>query len=273
MRNARYYRTVLGLLLGSWILSGCATTTTPHESDPFEGFNRSIFAFNEGVDKAILKPVAKGYKAITPKPVNKGVTNFFSNLDDVIVIANDLLQFKFKQAASDTGRVLLNSTVGLLGLIDVASEFELPKHNEDFGQTLGYWGVGSGPYLVLPLLGPSSARDTVGLGVDVFLDPRLYYTGTPQGLSSNHVIYASEAVKKVDMRADFLEVEKVVEVAALDKYSYYREAYLSRRNYLVYDGNPPQNEDIGDIFDDEDDEDFDEDEEDEDEEDEEDEDE
>ncbi|HIE00243.1 MAG TPA: VacJ family lipoprotein [Thiotrichaceae bacterium] len=263
MRNACYYKSVLGLLLGAWIFSGCATTASTHESDPFESFNRSIFAFNEGVDKAILKPVAKGYKAVTPKPVNKGVTNFFSNLDDVIVIANDLLQFKFKQAASDTGRVLLNSTVGLLGLIDVASEFELPKHNEDFGQTLGYWGVGSGPYLVLPFLGPNSARDTVGLGVDVFLDPRFYYTGSPSGLTSDHVIYASEAVKKVDMRADFLELEKVTEVAALDKYSYYRGAYLSRRDYLVYDGNPPRDENLDDLFDDEDEEDFDEDEEDE----------
>jgi len=262
MRNACYYKSVLGLLLGAWIFSGCATTASTHESDPFESFNRSIFAFNEGVDKAILKPVAKGYKVVTPKPVNKGVTNFFSNLDDVIVIANDLLQFKFKQAASDTGRVLLNSTVGLLGLIDVASEFELPKHNEDFGQTLGYWGVGSGPYLVLPFLGPNSARDTVGLGVDVFLDPRLYYTGSPSGLTSDHVIYASEAVKKVDMRADFLEVEKVVEVAALDKYSYYREAYLSRRDYLVYDGNPPRDENLVDLFDDEEDEEDDDDEED-----------
>jgi len=249
MQNAMYYKSVLGLLLLSGLISGCATTAD--NPDPFEKFNRGVYAFNDGIDKVVLKPVAETYKAITPEPVDKGVTNFFSNLDDVIVVANDLLQLKFKQAASDAGRLLLNSTVGLLGFVDVASEFYLPKHEEDFGQTLGYWGIGSGPYLVLPFLGPSSVRDTVGRGADFFLDPRTYATGE----KVRYVIIGTGGVKAIDTRADLFGAEKILDAAALDKYSYIRDAYLARRNYLVYDGDPPQDDDDDDdFFDDEDDE-------------------
>jgi phospholipid-binding lipoprotein MlaA len=242
---------VLCLFLFSWsTVSGCATSTTAQ--DPFESFNRGIFAFNEGLDKVVLKPVAKGYKAIMPEPINQGVTNFFSNLDDVIVIANDLLQFKLTQAASDTGRILLNSTVGFLGFFDVASKVGLNKHDEDFGQTLGYWGLGNGPYLVLPLFGPSSARDAFGLGTDTFLDPLYYYAGSTSGVKTA-VPYAT---KVVDERSDLLAAEKVLDTAALDKYTYLRDAYLARREYLVYDGNPPEDQaDDLDLFDDEEDED------------------
>ena len=248
MQNTNFSKYILGILLVSWIMTGCATPTT-HEADPFENFNRGVFAVNDGIDKIVLKPVAETYTTLVPESVDTGITNFFSNINDVIVVANDLLQLKFKQAAADTGRVVLNSTVGLLGFFDVASEFGLPKHLEDFGQTLGYWGVGDGPYLVLPFLGPSSVRDTVGLGADIFLDPRYYVGGSREA----RVIFASEAVNKVDMRADLMDMEEVLNVAALDKYSYLRDAYLARRNYLVYDENPPLDEDDDDIFGDDDD--------------------
>ena len=251
MRNPIYYKSVLGLLLLSWLVSGCATTAN-NEADPLEKFNRGVFAFNEGVDKAVVKPVAKTYKAIVPDPVDQGVTNFFSNIGDIVVVANDLLQFKFKQAASDTGRFFLNSTVGLLGFVDVASELGLPKHNEDFGQTLGYWGVDSGPYLVLPVLGPSSPRDAFGWGADSFLDPLFYATSSPSIIDPAYL--GPYAVKGVDTRADLLGAEKILGIAALDKYSYIRDAYLARREYLVYDGEPPES-DEDDLFDDDDDDD------------------
>ncbi len=242
MLNTTFYKLLLGQLLLLWVISGCATTT--HNADPLEPFNRAIFVFNDGLDKTMLKPLANVYKTIVPKPVNKGVSNFFSNLGDVVVIANDLLQFKFKQAASDTGRVLVNSTVGLLGFIDVATKLNLPKHDEDFGQTLGYWGVGNGPYLVLPLFGPSSIRDGLGQGADTFLDPLFYYTASQVDASA----LAPYVLKGVDDRAGLLELETVLDAAALDEYSYMRDAYLARREYLVYDGNPPQQDE--DIFDD-----------------------
>ena len=251
MRNPIYYKSVLGLLLLSWLVSGCATTAN-NDVDPLEKFNRGVFAFNEGVDKVVVKPVAKTYKAIVPDPVDQGVTNFFSNIGDIVVVANDLLQFKFKQAASDAGRFFLNSTVGLLGFVDVASELGLPKHNEDFGQTLGYWGVDSGPYLVLPVLGPSSARDAFGWGADSFLDPLFYATGSPSIIDPAYL--GPYAVKGVDTRADLLGAEKILGIAALDKYSYIRDAYLARREYLVYDGEPPES-DEDDLFDDDDDDD------------------
>ncbi|MFK5969634.1 MAG: VacJ family lipoprotein [Candidatus Marithrix sp.] len=253
MLNLNYYKPFLSLLFLAWFVSGCSTV--PKENtDPFEKINRGIFAFNKTIDKAILKPISKGYQAVTPEPINKSITNFFSNINDINVIINDLLQFKFKQAASDSGRVLLNSTFGLLGFIDLASRFDIPKHNEDFGQTLGYWGVDSGPYVMLPFLGPSSGRDAIGVGIDVFLDPRFYYTGKPMGMTSTHASWSSELVNKIDMRADLLEMEKALEKAAMDEYAYLRNAYLARRNYLVYDGDPPQTEEDAfedDLFDDE----------------------
>ncbi|RKZ75688.1 MAG: VacJ family lipoprotein [Gammaproteobacteria bacterium] len=241
MRNLSYYQSVFGVMLLSYVISGCATPPT-HNPDPFENFNRGVFAFNEGVDQIVVKPVAETYKGIVPDPVDRGVTNFFSNLDDIVVIANDLLQFKFKQAASDSGRFFINSTVGLLGFIDVGTELGLSKHNEDFGQTLGYWGIKSGPYLVLPFLGFSSTRDVVGLGTDLLLEPTFYYA-TSITSSTGQAILAGEAIKGVDTRADALELDALIQTAALDKYSYIRDAYLARREYLVYDGNPPLEDD------------------------------
>lgn len=237
MQKMTSYRSVFGLFLLSWLVSGCATTA--NNPDPLEKMNRTIFAFNDGVDTVVVKPVAEAYQTVVPNQVNKGVTNFFSNLGDVAVIANDLLQFKFKQAASDSGRFFLNSTVGLLGFVDVASEFGLPKHEEDFGQTLGYWGINSGPYLVLPIFGPSSTRDAFGLGADSFLDPLFYATGNTSDTLVDPAYLVPYAIKGVDTRADLLGAEKILEVAALDKYTYIRDAYLARRKYLVYDGMPP----------------------------------
>ena len=229
------------------LLSGCASNPS-HRADPLENFNRGVFAFNDGVDKILLKPVAESYAAITPEPVDKGITNFFSNLNDIIVLANDLLQLKLRQAASDTGRLVLNSTVGLLGFMDVATSLGMPKHEEDFGQTLGYWGIESGPYLVLPFFGPSTLRDTIGRGVDIIFDPRVYYANAAGEESTNFVIGAN-TIETIDFRSDLSETERILQAAALDHYSYIRDAYLARRQYLVYDGNPPEEESEKEVFD------------------------
>ena len=225
---------LIGLFVGI-LLTGCATS--PDNPDPYENINRKIFAFNKDVDNAILKPIAETYKTVTPEAIDRGVTNFFSNLNDVVVVINDLLQFKFKQAASDTGRFLVNTTVGVLGFADIATEFGLEKHYEDFGQTLGHWGVQSGPYIMLPFFGPSSGRDFVGRGVDLLFDPRLYIQ---TDASTRNFVLATNVLEAVDMRADLLGVEDVVETAAVDEYSYIRDAYLQRREFLVYDGDPPE---------------------------------
>jgi phospholipid-binding lipoprotein MlaA len=191
-----------------------------------------MFSFNRTIDNAVLKPVAKGYKAVTPKFVDIGISNFFSNLGDVVVIANDLLQLNPEQAAQNTLRLSVNSTLGLLGLIDIATPMGLPKTYEDFGQTLGYWGVGEGYYLILPLLGPSSTRDVFQYPVDYFFYPVSYVDPTSDRL-------ALRAVELIDFRADLLPADRALE-DALDPYIFLREAYLERRRNLVHDGNPPE---------------------------------
>ncbi len=224
--------TRLFLLLVSLMLGGCASTHH-NPKDPFEPFNRGVYQFNETVDKAIVKPAAKGYNAVMPVPGKVMVSNFFSNLDDVIVIINDLLQLKIVNAISDGGRIVVNTTVGLYGLVDVASHVGLEKHNEDFGQTLGYWGVGSGPYLVIPLFGPSSIRDGVGL----FADSRASVLRRVKHVDTRNQSYATNLLSK---RADLLGKEKVLDEAMIDRYSFTRDAYLQRRRSLIYDGNPPR---------------------------------
>ena len=220
------------IILASLILGGCASTsTTPNPSDPFEGFNRGMYSFNDALDRAVLKPVAKGYKAALPDRARKMVHNFFSNIDDIFVTGNDLLQLKFKQAASDFTRVWVNSIFGVFGLFDVADNLE--KHNEDFGQTLGYWGVGSGPYLVLPLLGPSSLRDGTGLAVDS-------YYGVIENIEDIPVRNSLWATNKIDLRAQLLDTETIIEGTVVDRYSFIRDGYLMRRQSLVYDGDPPR---------------------------------
>lgn len=222
------------LALCALLLGGCATNGDPR--DPLEPLNRGIYQFNDAVDRGVMKPVAKGYKAVLPQPVRTGVGNFFSNLDDVVVLLNDLLQFKFGQAASDFSRLVWNTSVGVLGLIDVATPMDLPKHNEDFGQTLGRWGVGNGPYLVLPLLGPSNLRDTVGLVVDYRVDP-VYQQ---DDMADRNTAIVLRAIHK---RSVLLGAEDVVREGALDPYSFVRDAYLDRRRNLIYDGKPPKDED------------------------------
>lgn len=219
------------LLLASLIFSGCASSPNANPRDPYEGFNRGMYKFNDALDRAILKPVTKGYKAVMPDPAEKMVHNFFSNIDDIFVTANDLLQFKFKQAAHDFTRVWVNTIFGVFGLFDVAHGIE--KHNEDFGQTLGAWGVGSGPYIVLPFLGPSSVRDGVGTGVDS-------YYGLIENMDDVALRNSLYGTSKIDQRAQLLDAEQVIEGTVVDRYSFIRDAYLMRRRSLVYDGDPPR---------------------------------
>lgn len=211
------------------LVSGCAHN---NPRDPLEPFNRGVYAFNDAVDSVVFKPIATGYQAVLPQFVRTGVSNFFSNLDDVTVALNSVLQFKIVQAISDTGRFLINTTVGLLGLIDVATYLGLEKHNEDFGQTLGYWGMGDGPYLVLPILGPSSLRDGVGRIVDAQTD---LVRREDHVRTRNRLLFT----RAISNRARLLESEKVIDVAAIDRYAFVRDAYLQRRRSLVHDGNPP----------------------------------
>lgn len=231
-------------LLG--FLSGCATTT--QQADPLEPLNRGIYAFNGDMDQMVLKPLAESYKAVLPSPARTGISNFFSNLDDVVVIVNDLLQLKFSQVISDSGRFLVNTTAGLLGVLDVSTSLGMPKHHEDFGQTLGYWGVPQGPYVVLPFFGPSNFRDVAGRVGDFFTDPRIYYT---DNADVRRFYWSTNTLKVIDVRAQLLDVQKVVDAAAIDEYSFVRDAYLQSREYLVHDGTPPQvKSEEADLFDD-----------------------
>lgn len=220
------------LLLVSLALAGCASTSN-NPKDPLESFNRSVYYFNDTVDSAVVKPVAHGYNAVVPGPVKLMISNFFSNLNDITVAINNLLQLKITKAASDCGRVVINSTVGLFGIIDIATPVGLKKHNEDFGQTLGYWGVGSGPYLMLPFLGPSSIRDGIGLATDSTTD-------VVWRIDPVNVRNWTATTRAVDTRADLLDKEKVLDAAAVDRYAFIRDSYLQRRRSLVYDGDPPR---------------------------------
>lgn len=212
-------------------LGGCASVPAEsvHPRDPWEGYNRAMFQFNDAVDRAVLKPVAQGYEQALPQPVRNSVGNFFSNLNDVVVLLNNLLQAKPHDAAADLTRLIMNSTWGVFGLFDVATPMGLAKNNEDFGQTLGAWGVASGPYLVLPLLGPSTLRDAPARVVDNLSSPLYHYDETAQR-------NALAGVKLVDMRAGFLPTERALESMVTDRYVALRDAYLQRRDFLVRDG-------------------------------------
>lgn len=224
--------TVLALALGmAMLLGGCATTAG--NKDPMEGFNRTMFAFNEGLDAAIIRPVAKGYEFVAPTFVRTGVTNFFSNVADVFIAVNNLLQGKPVEAASDAGRFLVNSTVGIFGLLDVATEWGLEKHDEDFGQTFGRWGMDTGAYLFLPVFGPRDVRDGIGLVFDIAADPLV-------NINDMSVRNSLAALYLINNRAMLLPADKIIDEAALDKYSYLRDAYLQRRRSLVFDGRPPK---------------------------------
>jgi len=194
--------------------------------DPLEGWNRTVFSFNETLDRYLLKPVAKGYDFVTPQFVDNGISNIFSNLGEVRNLVNNLLQLKGGEAVDDLGRFAINSTVGLVGFFDVASKWGLEKNQEDFGQTLATWGVNDGPYLMLPLLGPATVRDGVGRISDSFLLPQTY-------IEDNKVRLAVRGTNVVDARSDLLATEELIEG---DKYSFIRDIYLQRRDYLINDG-------------------------------------
>ncbi len=212
---------------------GCATTGEADPRDPFEPFNRAVYRFNEAVDEAVAKPVATAYRDVLHEEIRGRVRNFFSNLGDLWIGANDFLQGKFQEGVEDWARFAFNSTFGLLGIHDVASDMGLEKRNEDFGQTLGYWGVGAGPYLVLPILSSSTVRDAFGTGVDMYVDPLGEF-------SPNRLRNSAIALRLVNARADLLDASRILEQAALDKYVFQRDAYFQRRRSLVYDGRAPR---------------------------------
>jgi len=214
-------------------LTGCATTAN-NPKDPYEGFNRAMFSVNEGID-VVVKPVAQGYDTVTPRLVKAGIGNFFGNIADVWTALNNFLQGKGVAGVSDFGRVLVNTTIGIAGIFDVASEMGFEKHSEDFGQTLGVWGVGDGAYLFWPVLGPRTTRDTFGVAVDMYADPIPRIDNVP-------VRNTLMGLRFIDTRAALLPADKVVEQAAFDKYNYIRDAYLQNRRSVIHDGNPPAEE-------------------------------
>lgn len=225
------------------LISGCATAPPGERNvDPFENVNRGFYQFNRDFDRAFLEPAADAYVEVTPRPIRTSVSNFFDNLGYLNVILNDFLQGKVKQGFWDTSRFVLNSTVGLAGLFDVATAVGLEEHNEDFGQTLGVWGAGSGPYLVLPLLGPSTVRDAPGIPVTAVSSPLFY-------VDQVAVTAPTGALGAVDVRARGIGAFQFIEEAALDPYVFTREAYLQRRTFLIYDGNPPRPEFFEEEFD------------------------
>ena len=221
------------VLLSLSFLGGCATT---NPRDPLEPMNRAIYSFNDGVDTVLFKPLAEGYRAVLPGFARTGISNFFANINDVLIALNNLLQGKIVNAVSDIGRVLVNTTIGVLGFMDIATEFGLEKHNEDFGQTMGYWGIGDGAYLVLPFLGPSNVRDGIGKLVDFKTDPITYVNS----MQARNILWG---VRIISNRAELLDTSKILETAALDPYEFLRDAYLQRRRNLVHDGSPPPDKD------------------------------
>ena len=224
-------KTIL-LIASTTLLVGCASTGAP-PADPMEGFNRATFKFNDAVDGAVLKPIAQGYQAVTPAFARAGISNAFSNVGDVSNSVNNLLQGKPAKALSDVGRLLVNSTLGILGLFDVATPMGLEKSNEDFGQTLGKWGVGSGPYVVLPLMGPSTLRDALGRWPDSQL-------GLNKQIDHVRTRNVTTGVELINLRAELLNASRTLDEASLDKYQFLRDAYLQRRLNQVKDGKVSQ---------------------------------
>ena len=222
----------------SVLLTGCATTPYTDPRDPWESWNRKVQSFNDGVDDYAMKPVAKGYNWVMPDFANTAVSNVFSNIDDIGVTINDFLQGKFSQSGMDASRFIVNTTAGIGGLIDVATMIDLPKHKEDFGQTLGFWGIPPGPYLVLPFFGPSSPRGVAGLAGDAAMNP-ITYIGSP------YISAGIFAVHAIDTRANNLATEKIADEAAVfGRYEFFRDAYIAQREYLVLDGNVPEDDEF-----------------------------
>jgi phospholipid-binding lipoprotein MlaA len=226
-----FKRALLTASAVAFVSSPLMAETNPN--DPYEGFNRTMFSVNEVVDSVIAKPLAKGYDAAVPLPVKASVGNMFGNAGDLWIGANDAMQGKLGDAGVDFSRLLINSTLGIFGLFDVASELGFDKHEEDFGQTLAVWGVRDGGYLFWPVIGPRTVRDTAGFAVDSSVDP-VRRMGPVSARNS------MLAVRLVDVRASLLPADKIVEEAAIDKYAYIRDAYLQRRRNQIFDGRPPR---------------------------------
>jgi phospholipid-binding lipoprotein MlaA len=222
------------------LLGACATTMPPdagrNPADPWERYNRNMFAFNDAVDRAVLKPIAQGYETIVPQPVRTCVSNFFANIEDVPIALNNLLQGKPVDTISDLSRVLVNTTLGIGGCFDIAGKMGIPKHEEDFGQTLGRWGSASGPYFVIPLWGPSTVRDTFGRVVDAYTNPTNYL----QEPRDRNSLFVADTI---DFRANLLPAERALEGLGLDRYSAIRDVYLQRRRNLVADGKADSKDD------------------------------
>jgi phospholipid-binding lipoprotein MlaA len=223
-----------GMLLGVMLaaaLSGCVTLPANHKpppQDPWESWNRGVYRINDKVDRAVVKPVARTYVRAVPAPARTGVSNFFANLHTTTVMINDALQGKFGAAANDLARLVVNTTVGFGGLLDPASQMGLDKNDEDFGQTLGHWGVPPGPFVEIPVLGPSDTRDGSGRVVDIFTGPTHY-------IDNNWVSYGLYGVSALDARANLLSLDDTLQ-KVFDPYAFVRDAYLQRRAYLVSDG-------------------------------------
>jgi phospholipid-binding lipoprotein MlaA len=225
-------RTAL-LLLALVAIGGCATTGEGDPRDPLEPMNRAVYRFNDEVDKAIARPVATVYRDVVPEPLRNYVRNFFSNIGDLFIGFNNMLQGKPDEGFQDWARFAFNSVLGIFGINDVASDMGFEKHNEDFGQTFGRWGFSEGPYLVLPLLGSSDVRDGIGTAFDLYSDPI-------DNFRPIRVRNSAYVLRFINVRADLLDASRLLEEAALDRYVFQRDAYLQRRRSLVYDGQPPR---------------------------------
>ena len=225
---------LISLTLVLLVAAGCATTNTKDEvanNDPIEPTNRVFFNINESLDQNFIKPAAEAYVNMTPKPIRNAVTNFFDNLTYLNVVLNSFLQGKWDQGLQDSLRFLYNSTAGIGGLFDVSSKIDMPKHDEDFGQTLATWGVDQGSYLYLPFFGPNTVRNTADFVPSTLLNPLFYASGI--------VLLPVTALNAVNTRANLLEASNIRDEAALDPYTFTREAYLQQREFLIFDGNPP----------------------------------
>ncbi|BCO28647.1 phospholipid-binding lipoprotein MlaA [Rhodoferax lithotrophicus] len=221
-----------GFLMMLLAVAGCATGPSANPRDPLEPLNRGVYHFNDAVDRVVIKPVATVYKDVLPQPVRTGVNNFFNNLQDAWSFVNNALQLKGEAAGNSLVRFGVNTVFGLAGLLDIATEMQIERYTEDFGQTLGYWGVGAGPYVVLPLLGPSTVRDTAALPVDAQGNLLSNVSDVPARNSAT-------ALSLLDRRARLLSATDMLDQVALDPYTFTRDAFLQRRRNQVYDGNPP----------------------------------
>ena len=234
-RNTDYIMLIkkIKLLLAIVIISSLSACATQANRDPLQGFNRGVYKFNDVADKAIAKPVAKAYKFITPTPIRTGISNFFANLGTFTSVFNNILQFKIGNAMSEAGRFVINSTVGLAGFIDVAAMDKIPVHKEDFGLTLGHWGLGQGAYLVLPVLGPSTLRDTTGFAVDTLAFNLVTYQRNMGHIAVSNVLLGTGLI---NTRTNLLDASDIMDEAALDPYAFMRDAYLQRRENQFADG-------------------------------------